>query len=168
MAKSTKVRLAANATWAPTAAALAKEAACQWAASGRSLASFCARDGAPSYPTLCEWRAADAAFDVRLEQAKQHGCDAIADAVLDTTAASYVERDQDGRVDAAHVGWIKAQADIRLRLLASWSPRYGRVQVDTTVRSEPLTDTQRADEIRRILAVAEQRSLAGEPQEPAQ
>lgn len=156
---------------APATAALLKQAACQWVAAGRSLAAFCRQDGAPSYPTLCEWRSKDAAFDSALEQAKQHGCDAIADAVLETTDAAYVERDGDGRVDTAHVQWIKTQADVRLRLLASWSPRYGRVQVDQTVRSEPLTDAQRADEVRRLLAVAEQRKLGEAPQEsqePAQ
>lgn len=155
----------------PAAAKILKQAACQWVAAGRSLAAFCRQDGAPSYPTLCEWRAKDPAFDAALEEAKQHGCDAIADAVLETTDAAYVERDQDGRVDTAHVQWIKTQADVRLRLLASWSPRYGRVQVDQTVRAEPLTDAQRADEVRRLLAVAEQRRLEqGQegPQEPAQ
>lgn len=162
-----KPRIRAN--LAPAAASIVKAALCQWVASGRSVSAFCAREGAPSHKTLIEWREADPRFAEAWAKAREIGCDSIAEQVLETTSPSYVERDGDGRVDTAHVQWIKTSADIRLRLLQSWSPRYGRVAVDTTVRAEPMSDAQRADEVRRLLAVAEQRALsAGEPTSPAE
>lgn len=147
---------------------MTKAAICAWLAKGRTLDAFCQRPDAPTWRTVQDWRIADPAFDAAVGEARERGCDAIAEQVLATTEPDYVERSPDGRVDAAHVGWIKTQADIRLRLLACWSGRYGaKIAVDAQVRPASLTDEQRAQEIARLLSVAEQRRIGVEVGTPA-
>lgn len=80
------------------------------------------------------WCREDEALSFAYAQAKEVGCDVIADDVLhiiDAEPERLREKDADGntvagRLDSASVTWQKNRAEYRMKLLAKWAPKkYG-------------------------------------------
>lgn len=70
---------------------------------------------------------ADEGLAVAYAHARDVGADALAEQALELIDAEPTR--VDGRVDAGHVAWRRAQVDTRLKLLACWNPKkYGQKQ----------------------------------------
>ena len=80
-----------------------------------------------------DWIADDADFAARIAHARELGFDAIAQDALDIVDAEpervvTLQGDDrsESRIDSASVQWAKNRAELRLKLLAKWSPKkYG-------------------------------------------
>ncbi len=129
---------------APVSAPAAREpdliaCLCEWLRRGKPLAEWCRLAGMPSssevYRLLDESESAAA----RVAQARDEGYDAIAQEAL-----RLIDLQPEDQVEAA---WRRAQADVRLRLLACWHPqRYGRGSGSevSTVQVQVITQVPRA------------------------
>lgn len=70
---------------------------------------------------------ADEGLAVAYAHARDVGADALAEQALELIDAEPAR--VEGRVDAGHVAWRRAQVDTRLKLLACWNPKkYGQKQ----------------------------------------
>lgn len=109
-----------------------------WVSNGKTLRDFCRQDHAPSFRTVYDWLAEDAAFDTRFARAREAGHDVIAEEALHIADTLHVGRKivthsgGDGDDDAMTVTeedltqHRKLQIETRLKLLAKWNPRkYG-------------------------------------------
>lgn len=106
---------------------------CRKIADGVNLREICRGDGMPAWRTVYDWMEEDAAFSAAIARAREVGADAIAIEALEIMDAE-PERDEKGKLDPAHVAWQKNRAELRLKLLAKWSPKlYGdKVTQDVT------------------------------------
>lgn len=96
-----------------------------WISEGNTLRGYCRQEGKPSFRTVYDWLEKDTEFSLRFARAREVGAECIADDVL-----NIIDTDPDkapsGAIDSAYVNWKKAQAEIRLKLLAKWFPqKYG-------------------------------------------
>lgn len=100
---------------------------------GDTLAAIC-KDVGVTRQTWCKWVRQDEELRLAHASARDLGADAIAEEVLAIVDAepervtTYDERGNPNatRIDAGHVQWIKNRAELRLKLLAKWSPaKYG-------------------------------------------
>jgi hypothetical protein len=109
-----------------------------WVSNGKTLRDFCRQDHAPSFRTVYDWLADDAAFDARFARAREAGHDVIAEEALHIADTLHV-----GRKVTTHSGvnpdadavtvteedltqHRKLQIETRLKLLAKWNPKkYG-------------------------------------------
>jgi len=109
-----------------------------WVSNGKTLRDFCRQDHAPSFRTVYDWLAEDAAFDARFARAREAGHDVIAEEALHIADTLHVGRKivthsgGDGDDDAMTVTeedltqHRKLQIETRLKLLAKWNPKkYG-------------------------------------------
>ena len=100
-----------------------------WISNGKTLRDFCRQDHAPSFRTIYDWLAEDAAFDSRFARARDIGHDAIAEECLQLVDKEPLEVfDEAGnkRYDPGSISWRKSQVETRLKLLAKWNPKkYG-------------------------------------------
>ena len=106
---------------------------CRKIADGVNLREICRGEGMPAWRTVYDWMEEDAAFSAAIARAREVGADAIAIEALEIMD-SEPERDDKGKIDPAHVAWQKNRAELRLKLLAKWSPKlYGdKVTQDLT------------------------------------
>jgi hypothetical protein len=113
-------------------------AICERLAQGEPLSHICRDSTVPDRATVLRWvadRVGD--FHDRYTRAREIGFDAIADDAL-TIIDELPERTDRGTVDAGSVQRAKNRAELRLKLLAKWSPkRYGDRQ-DASSDASPL------------------------------
>lgn len=153
----------------------------EWLVEGRTLADWCRLPGNPKRDTVRRWCEKDADFARAYAQAKDMQADALADECMRIADEQLVaeevteEIDEDGvvtrkvkRLDA--LGHRRLQIDTRWRVLKAIAPsRYGdtqRVAVGGDDSAPPirLTDVQRAEKVRTMLAVVAAR-VSSPPQE---
>lgn len=104
---------------------LAKQEICAMIADGINLREICRNEGMPAWRTVYDWMEADKDFSAAIARAREVGADAIAIEALEIMDQE-PERDDRGKLDPAHVAWQKNRAELRLKLLAKWSPKlYG-------------------------------------------
>lgn len=111
-----------------------KDQICALISEGVSLREICRKEWAPSWRAVYDWINADADFASRFARAREIGADAIAIEAMEIMDAE-PERDMaTGKYDPASVAWQKSRAELRLKLLAKWSPKlYGdRITADHT------------------------------------
>lgn len=108
-------------------------------ADGTTLRSMCRRPGMPHYATVYRWiQDADEETVQRIVCAREAGYDAIADEILEivdeSTRDVVIAEDGTERTNTEVVARSRLRAEIRLKLLAKWSPkRYGeKVQNEHT------------------------------------
>lgn len=148
------------------------DAIIEWITEGKTLRDYCRQRGAPNWNTVYAWVQKDETFAERIAKARDAGADAIAEDILQMIDSQPTILDG-GRIDPAHVQWMRVRADMRLRLLSKWRPsKYGdKVQIGGDAASGPIqiSDTERASRIASILAAAQARSSApsGSPEESA-
>jgi hypothetical protein len=100
-------------------------------ADGVPLRVICRQPGMPTWRTVYNWIDADAEFAKRMEAARQLGCEAIAQEILE------IADDKKGEVQRD-----KLRVDARLKLLAKWHPtRYGDKVTLAGDAENPLTVT---------------------------
>lgn len=152
-----------------------------WLVEGRTLADWCRLPGHPKRDTVRRWCERDAEFARAYAQAKDMQADAIADECVRIADTQLVaeeeteETDEDGnvtrkvkRLDA--LGHRRLQIETRWRVLRAIAPsRYGdtqRVAVGGDDSAPPirLTEVQRAEKVRTLLAVVAAR-VSPPPQE---
>lgn len=103
-----------------------------WISQGKTLREFCRQDHTPSFKTIYDWLAEDAAFDSRFMRARDIGHDAIAEECLriaDNTLLGERRKESENGLEITHedmLGHRKLQIETRLKLLAKWNPKkYG-------------------------------------------
>lgn len=97
---------------------------CAWLESGRTMSSYCAKEGNPSVVTVHRWMD-DETFAKRIAAARDKGHDVIADDCVAITDCE-PERGPDGKIDPGYVAWQKNRVWTRTQLLAKWNPKkYG-------------------------------------------
>lgn len=147
------------------------EAIVTWITEGRTLRDYCRQSGAPNWNTVYAWVQKDADFAERIAKARDAGADAIAEDILQMIDSQPTIL-EGGKIDPAHVQWMRVRADMRLRLLSKWRPsKYGdKVQIGGDSASGPIqiSDTERASKIAAILAAANARGAAAEAQADTQ
>ncbi len=119
-----------------------------------------------------DWVRADEDLAIAYAQARDVGADVIAEDVLriiDEAPERVVQLDEDGkkstsRIDSAAVAWAKNRAEVRLKLLAKWSPKkYGdKQQVEVGNKDgETLKVESNSDNAALALQLAEALRVAG-------
>lgn len=99
-------------------------------ANGITLREMCREDGMPSFVAVYDWIKADESIALRIARAREAGYDCIADQIIeiiDDSANDFV-KDKDGseRPNGEVVARSRLRAEMRLKLLAKWSPKkYG-------------------------------------------
>lgn len=100
-----------------------------WVAQGKTLREYCRQEGAPSFHAVYDWLNQNEEAKRRFTRAREDGADAIAEEALEILETFPLATGQDGKLDSAHVAWLKNRAEFRLKLLAKWFPqRYGDKQ----------------------------------------
>jgi len=146
------------------------EEICTRLAEGEPLRQICRDEHMPAWRTVYGWMEADTEFAARIARAREMGAEAIGEEILDIIddgRNDWVEREnkRTGEVYAAldeeALGRSKLRAEMRLKLLAKWSPqKYGeRVTNDVNLNDATLTPTERESRVKAILASAHKRSL---------
>lgn len=114
---------------------------CQRIAEGEPLRAVCRDDHMPAWRTVFDWMAAHDEFAASIARARDLGADAIAESILeivDDGTNDWMEKmGSDGQpigwqLNGEHVQRSKLRAEMRLKLLAKWSPKkYGdRMSLD--------------------------------------
>ena len=101
---------------------------CERLSNGEPLRQICRDNHMPAWQKIYEWMARDANLSGAIAKAREVGQDAIAEDIYRLMEAppERIESEHGSRIDSGYVQWIKAQADIKLKLLAKWNPkRYG-------------------------------------------
>jgi hypothetical protein len=108
---------------------------CNRIAEGEPLRQICRDEHMPSWTTVYAMAQDDGAFAERIARARELGADAIAEEVLeiiDDGRNDWMERfDEEGnatgrQANGEHIQRSKLRAEMRLKLLAKWSPKkYG-------------------------------------------
>lgn len=94
-------------------------------ADGVTLRSMCRKDGMPAYRTVYNWISDDADMAARIACAREAGYDSIADDIMQIVDEPPMLT-ATGGVDSGDVGHKRLRAEMRLKLLAKWSPKkYG-------------------------------------------
>ena len=113
---------------------------------GNTIRAFCRQKGMPSYGTIYNWRLKDEKFAERLARAREIGFDAIAEEILEIIdtepefAEQWSETGGSKKRDAAFAQWKKNQGEMRLKLLAVWSPqKFGAHIGDAPRDAQPIT-----------------------------
>lgn len=132
---------------------------------GQTLRAMCREDGMPGYVTIYSWIKENSGFAERIACAREAGYDCIADQIIeiiDETSNDYVE-DKEGneRPNNEIVARSKLRAEMRLKLLAKWSPKkYGdKTDIALTgadggpIKVESLTDEEMARKLYMALAI---------------
>lgn len=88
----------------------------------------------PGWVSVYNWIDQDEDFAQRFARARDLGADAIASEALEIMDEQ-PERDEKGRLDPAQVQWQKNRAELRLKLLAKWSPKKYGDKITTDVIS---------------------------------
>lgn len=98
-----------------------------WISDGKTLRSFCRREGKPAWRTIYHWLDKDPEFLARIAHARDMGADAIAEECLEIIDTMPMTAGGDNpRLDSAHVAWMKNRIEARLKLLSKWNPKkYG-------------------------------------------
>lgn len=106
-----------------------------WLSEGKTLREFCRQPGMPNYSTVYDWLKEDDELSQRIAHARDIGADAIAEdcfAIADDARNDWMERlGKDGQpvgwmLNGDHVQRSKLRIEMRLKLLAKWSPKkYG-------------------------------------------
>lgn len=108
----------------------------EWISSGKTLRDYCRQEDAPAWRTVYDWLEKDEQFAARFARARELGFDAIAQEALDIVDTFPLATGDDGKLDSAHVSWLKNRFEGRLKLLAKWDPkRYGD-KLDVTSKGE--------------------------------
>lgn len=104
------------------------EKAIAWVAQGKTLRDFCRQDGMPSFHAIYDWLDKNEEAQRRFAHARDVGADIIAEEGLDILD-QFPLATADGKIDSAHVAWLKNRFEGRLKLLAKWNPKkYGDKQ----------------------------------------
>ena len=115
---------------------------CERIANGETLRAICRDDHMPCWGTVYNWRDENESFAARIARARDMGFDAIGEGTLEIIDGS-PERDLNGKIDPAWVAHVKARTDLRLKLLAKWSPKYAdKVEHDLKSSDGSMTPTQ--------------------------
>ena len=97
-----------------------------WVSEGKTLREYCRQEGKPAWRTVYGWMDKDEQFRARFARAREDGADAIAEEGLQILETFPLATGQDGKLDSAHVAWLKNRFEGRMKLLAKWFPqRYG-------------------------------------------
>lgn len=140
-------------------------------AEGEPLRVICRDEHMPHWTTVYDWIQENGEFALRIARARTLGADAIAEDILDIIddgRNDWMEKfDRKGdsvgwELNGEHVQRSKLRAEMRLKLLAKWSPKkYGdRTAMELTGADGgpvQITDTERAAKIAAILAAAQER-----------
>jgi len=99
-------------------------------ADGQTLRAMCRVDGMPSYHTVYNWINDSPDMISHIAQAREAGYDCIADQIIeiidDSSKDVIVAEDGSERANSEVVARSRLRAEMRLKLLAKWSPkRYG-------------------------------------------
>lgn len=108
------------------------EPICNGIASGRSLREVCRKRGIDE-GTVRYWLRCDGDAKKKVAEAKELGCDALADEcveIADDATNDWMERQRkngtiDEVVNEEHIARSRLRIDTRLRLIGKWSQRYG-------------------------------------------
>lgn len=127
------------------------DAICEWIANGGTLRQFC-RDNNLGWTTVYQWMKDDAVFAERIARARDLGCDAIAEEIIeisDDSSGDTIETEKGPIFNKEFALRSKIRIDARLKLLAKWYPKkYGE---STTLKGDPdapLRLVQIVDDIR--------------------
>jgi hypothetical protein len=99
-------------------------------AEGETLRAMCRENGMPNYSTVYDWIKADAEISQRIACAREAGYDCISEQILeiiDDSSFDTIANDEGvERTNSEVVARSKLRAEMRLKLLAKWSPKkYG-------------------------------------------
>lgn len=95
-------------------------------AQGKTLRDFCRQDGMPSFHAIYDWLNANEEAQRRFTRARETGAEIIAEEGLEILDTFPMTTGQDGKMDSAHVAWLRNRFEGRLKLLAKWYPqKYG-------------------------------------------
>jgi len=104
---------------------------------GTTLRSMCREEGMPGYQTIYNWINDDPEISGRIARAREAGYDAIADQIIEIIDESHndtiVNEDGTERTNTEVVARSRLRAEIRLKLLAKWSPKKYGDKVDLNV-----------------------------------
>ncbi len=101
-----------------------------WIASGETLRAYCRQKNKPCYATIYSWMNFEnnpdsEEFSKRFACARERGAEMLAESVKEMMEEPprMIPGDQP-RIDPGWVALQKAKADVTLKLLSKWSPRY--------------------------------------------
>ena len=108
----------------------------EWISQGKPLREYCRIEGNPHWNTVYDWLDKDEGFAVRFARARERGADAIAQEALDIVDTFPLASGEDGKLDSAHVTWLRNRAEYRIKLLAKWFPQKYGDRLDVTSKGE--------------------------------
>lgn len=108
----------------------------EWISQGKPLREYCRIEGNPHWNTVYDWLDKDEDFAVRFARARERGADAIAQEALDIVDTFPLASGEDGKLDSAHVTWLRNRAEYRIKLLAKWFPQKYGDRLDVTSKGE--------------------------------
>lgn len=111
------------------------DAIVEWISQGKTLREWC-RQNDWHFSTVYDWLAKDEDFARRFAHAREIGQDCIADETLEIIDTFPLGSGDDGKLDGAHVTWLRNRAEYRLKLLAKWNPKKWGDRVDLTSKGE--------------------------------
>jgi len=131
---------------------------CERVANGEPLRQICREPNMPSWTTFYNWINASEELAARFARARDLGADAIAEealAIIDTDPERILS-EGGNRVDSGYVQWQKNRVEMRLKLLAKWSPKkYGDRQVLAGDESAPLNIVHDFTPLEAIISAAQ-------------
>lgn len=130
---------------------------CEWISQGETLIDWCERNpGWPAYRTIRKWIDKDPEFEAAYTQARIIGADAIAERMRLVASEELKKDDHRDEMNRRRL-----MIDTDKWLLARWFPRaYGdklAIGGDSRLDAIRMTDEQRAQRIKELLAIAEER-----------
>lgn len=132
---------------------------------GQTLRAMCREEDMPGYVTIYNWIKENSDFAERIACAREAGYDCIADQIIeiiDETSDDYVtDKDGNERPNNEIVARSRLRAEMRLKLLAKWSPKKYGEKTETAItgadggaiKIESLSDTEIARQIYMALAI---------------
>ena len=102
-----------------------------WISEGKPLREWC-RENKLHFSTVYDWLEKDEYFARRFARAREIGADAIAQDALEILDTFPLTDGESGKLDSAHVSWMRNRFDGRLKLLAKWFPQKYGEKVDVT------------------------------------
>lgn len=109
---------------------------CERISSGETLRSICRDSHMPSWVTIYNWVDSDSKLALRFARARTMGFDAIAEELIDLVEAPLKSNDLAVK-PADIVAHRRLEGDIKLKLLAKWSPsKYGDRAADTAEKQK--------------------------------
>lgn len=116
---------------------------------GETLRGMCREEGMPGYVTVYEWIKKDEALAERIACAREAGYDCISEEILaivdDSAHDTYMDDEGNERTNTEVVQRSKLRAEMRLKLLAKWSPKKYGDKLDITQKTTIEADEAEID-----------------------